>query len=128
MYREVLENHHLTPEVFDDRKDYSEMDYIVYFWAPLLRDLFAKTDVWSHWGDTESEECQYKFRMDLHFLCNSISNSPDHGSGEFVRNLTSSKYYSDKTKLILNGIIQLDSILASYGGELQNPFPQTKWQ
>jgi len=25
------------------------MDYIVYFWGPLIKRLFAKTDIWPHW-------------------------------------------------------------------------------
>lgn len=71
-------------------------------------------------GDTESEECQYKFRMDLRFLCQSLKISPDHGSGEFARNLTASKYYSDKKKLVLNGLIQLDGILSNYNEDSQD--------
>lgn len=52
--------------------------------------------------------------MDLRLLCQSLKNSPDHGSGEFAPNLTASKYYSDKKKLVLNGIVQLDIILSNY--------------
>lgn len=55
--------------------------------------------------------------MDLRLLCQSLKKSPDHGSGEFAKNLTAPKYYSDKKKLVLNGIIQLDNILSSYPGD-----------
>ncbi|KAI9262659.1 hypothetical protein EDC94DRAFT_584644 [Helicostylum pulchrum] len=34
--------------------------------------------------------------------------------GEFSRNLTITKYYSDRKKLVLNVIIQLDNVLSSY--------------
>lgn len=55
--------------------------------------------------------------MDVRLLCDSFKKSFDHGSGEFARCLTESKYYYDKRKLILNGIVQLDNILKTYNGD-----------
>ncbi|EPB81797.1 hypothetical protein HMPREF1544_11482 [Mucor circinelloides 1006PhL] len=52
IYREILENHLQTPEIFDEvRRDYSELGYILYLWGPLMKNLFVKTDMWSHWYD-----------------------------------------------------------------------------
>lgn len=67
-------------------------------------------------GDTESRGCMYKFRLDLRLLSSKLKKSYDLSSGEFSRALTESKYYSDKQKLILNGIIQIDNILHTYKG------------
>lgn len=35
----------------------------------------------------------------------------DHGAGEFGKAITATKYFHDKRKLVLNGIIQLDNLL-----------------
>lgn len=52
-------------------------------------------------GDTDSVECPYKFRMDVRLLCDSFKKTYNHGTGEFGRSITDSKYYYDKTKLVV---------------------------
>lgn len=68
-------------------------------------------------GDTESFNCNYKFRMDLRLLCRSLNKSYDYCNGELARIINDMKYYDDKKKFVLNGIIQLDIILQSYEGD-----------
>ncbi|KAI9349390.1 hypothetical protein BD770DRAFT_162080 [Pilaira anomala] len=113
-----LETHLYSPNLFNElmESEMSEMDYILYFWGPIVKSLFINTDIWSHWGDTQSRDCMYKFRLDLRLLSSKLKKSYDVASGEFGQALTESKYYSDKQKLILNGLIQIDNILHTYKG------------
>ena len=108
-----------TPEQFTEEnlEKLSEFDYILNFWGPAIKDMFIGTNIWAHWGDTESRDCeQHKFRMDLRLLCRLYKKSFDHAAGEFAHTHTTSKYYHDRKKLVLNGINQIHNILKTYEG------------
>lgn len=47
-------------------------------------------------GDTESFNCNYKFRMDLRLLCRSLNKSYDYCNGELARIINDMMYYDDK--------------------------------
>lgn len=55
--------------------------------------------------------------MDLRILSENNQILHDHAAGEFGKSVTTTKYFHDKKKLVLNGIIQLDNILSNYDGD-----------
>ncbi|KAI8058855.1 hypothetical protein BDF21DRAFT_158012 [Thamnidium elegans] len=46
-----LLNHLFSPELFSESKleQLSEFDYILYFWGPVINDIFLASGIWAHW-------------------------------------------------------------------------------
>lgn len=101
-----VELHAENVNIFENEKKLSEGDFIIKAWGPILEKLFAKTNVFLHWGDTlsvTSDNDSTKRRMDLRLLCKAGIDNFDIGEGEFGKDAIKSKLHSDKLKLIANG-------------------------
>ncbi|KAG2228890.1 hypothetical protein INT48_007055 [Thamnidium elegans] len=101
IYRFIFETHLFYPYLFEEPTEshLSEMD-----------SLFLKTDIWSHWADTESIGCQYKFGFDLRLFCMDrisivdfpcLKKSLIEGAGNFIDSFLKSKEMAVKTHEIV---------------------------
>lgn len=98
---------------------FSEYDYVVKFWGPLIEKAFKNSSRIPHWGDTVSNpllSMGIKMKMDLRFITTTYNKeTEDHGYGEFAKECSSPKYYKDKLKNVVSSKALYNSIAHKNG-------------
>ncbi|KAG1450679.1 hypothetical protein G6F46_010378 [Rhizopus delemar] len=126
-------------------KSYSECDYVVKFWGPLVEKVFKNTSIIPHWGDKipgSIISLGMKMKMALRLVVTNSSELHDHGYGEVAKECSTSKYSKNKRKIVvaskalLNSIVQQNAInhekdcvyipyLIAMGFDMHLSFPST---
>ncbi|CAO0798235.1 unnamed protein product [Mucor circinelloides] len=121
VYKFLIKKHLEQAYLFEKSlvKSYSECDYVVKFWGPLVEKVFKTTSIIPHWGDTipgSITSLGMKMKMDLRLVVTNSSELQDHDYGEVAKECSTSKYFKDKrktvvaSKALLNSIVQQSAI------------------
>ncbi|GAA5802140.1 hypothetical protein HPULCUR_007601 [Helicostylum pulchrum] len=95
-------------------KSYSECDYVVKFWGPLVEKAFKNSSIIPHWGDTipgSLLSLGVKMKMDLRLIAINNSKLQDHGYGEVAKECSTPKYFKDKRKTVVASKALLNSVI-----------------
>ncbi|KAG2235354.1 hypothetical protein INT48_004973, partial [Thamnidium elegans] len=95
---------------------FSECDYVVKFWGPLVEKGFKNTSIIPHWGDTFPGSLLtlgIRMKMDLRLIAIDKNQFEDHGYGEVAKQGSVPKYFKDKRKAVIACKALLNSIITS---------------
>jgi hypothetical protein len=90
-------------------KAYSELDFVVKFWSPIMEEYLNSSTLALHWGETKAKKTKTDAKLDLRILSIPNTKKADMAICEFAKTAFSSKLYYDKIKSVLLTKYQLNS-------------------
>ncbi|KAI7867564.1 hypothetical protein BDF14DRAFT_1983690 [Spinellus fusiger] len=114
----VLKKHMNEAYLFESQmvQSYSECDFLVKFWSPLVEKVFRNTSITPHWGDTTPNSLTalgINMKMDLRLVTASPNRQlSDNGYGEFSKLVSEQKFFKDKRKTVVASKALLNSIIS----------------
>jgi hypothetical protein len=94
-------------------KSYSELDFLVKFWSPVMEEYLNYPSLTLHWGETKAKSTKTDAKLDLRILSAPNTLKTDLAICEFAKTAISSKLYYDKIKTVLLTKYQLNSWVAA---------------
>lgn len=117
LFKFILKKHMEQAHLFESQfvDSYSEWDYVVKTWGPLIEKAFKKSNVIPHRDDTILSSLLaigVKMKMDLHFVVTDAAQAiADHGFGEMAKECSLPKYSKDKRKSVIAAKSVLNTLL-----------------
>ncbi|CDS03558.1 hypothetical protein LRAMOSA00960 [Lichtheimia ramosa] len=117
----VLEQHGYQSYMLSDKYIHkcTEQSLIIKFWGPIFESYFGYSmDTFIQWGDSLSKHTDKAcstIRLDLRIVIQNDGGDIESMAGEFASATaaTGSKYYTDKTKIVLISKVHLNQVLSA---------------